>query len=122
MYIVTDLAPSAATGQSEALALNAGGMVVGQMDGSLAFVWTPNQANDPAGSEQTLSNADAVCFRPAISKYGPWDQLGWRYRRKLRDCRCEPDGRAADLPLSSGSYDRSWDVYPRSRKSGFVSG
>jgi len=50
VYTVTDLAPSAVTGISDAWGINAGGSVVGQMDTAIGFVWTPNTPNDVNGT------------------------------------------------------------------------
>jgi probable HAF family extracellular repeat protein len=54
VYTVTDLAPTAVTGISNASAINAGGMVVGQMDTAVGFVWVPNTPNDVNGTLQQL--------------------------------------------------------------------
>jgi probable HAF family extracellular repeat protein len=54
MYTVTDLAPTAVTGISDAWAINASGMVAGQMDTAVGFAWTPNTPNDVNGTLQQL--------------------------------------------------------------------
>jgi len=66
MFTVTDLFPGALVDMSNALAINDGGVVVGNDIGGFGRIWIPNNPNGTSGNEFSLPTDISPGLRPVV--------------------------------------------------------